>query len=280
MRKNIIFKKIYAIIFIFIISFPFVIRVSFAQSSEVFAGQAVQSIEGLSDPKQGLMTCDPYSEDKGEQCTPKDAVDLIKKLGSVALYIIMIALFVMLIIGGLGYVYYGKSPEYLKKWKRYIQNALVAILIIIGVFGLMLGILTALGMDEQILGFLKQILAQSDLTFFSHAYAQEIPAPAPGPDGEYTNFFPRETIGSLILKIIEVLIKYIVAPALVLATIWSGFLFVKAEGNPQKLTEAKKFATRVVIGILITAAAAFVVTVILNSLNEVADIVNSGTNNN
>ncbi|MEA4910510.1 hypothetical protein SDC9_33261 [bioreactor metagenome] len=275
MKKKSLFKKIIATIFLLIISFVNFNTVSFAQNSQDVAGQAVQSIEGLSDPKRGLMPCDPYSENKDEQCTPKDAVTLVKKLGQVALYIIIIALFVMLVIGGLGYIYYGKSPQYLNKWKKYIKNSVVAILLIVGVIGLVLGILAAVGFDQQVLGFLKQILAQTDFSFFNHAYAQEIPAPAPGPEGEYTNFFPRETVGSLILKIIKVIINYIVAPALVLSTIWAGFLFVKAEGNPQKLTEAKKFAVRVVVGIVVAAAAATIVNVILNSLNEVTNKVNS-----
>ncbi len=277
MKKNILFK-ILPVIFIFIFSFSLFGKEVAAQSnSQTFGGQAVQSIEGLSDSKKGLMTCDPYSDKKEEQCSPKDLVTLIKKLGRVSLYIIIIVLFVMLVIGGLGYVYYGKSPEYLNKWKKYLKNAVIAILLIVGVIALVLGILAATGFDSQLLNFLRQILAQNDFSFFQQAYAQEIPTPTTGADGEYTNFFPRETIGSLILKIIQVLINYVVAPALVLFTVWAGFLFVKARGNPQKLVEAKKFAMRVVIGIVVAAAASGVITVALNTLNQAAERISSGT---
>lgn len=268
--KQKLFLKILPIIFILLFSFTFSSGDAFAQNSnQVFGGQAVQSIEGLSDPQKGLMPCDPYSENKSEQCSPKDAVILIKKLGQVSLYVIIISLFLMLVIGGLGYVYKGKSPQYLIKWKKYIKNSAVALLLIVIVIGLVLGILAATNFDSQLLDFLRKILAETDFSIFNHAYAQEIPTPTTGEGGEYANFFPGETVGSLILKIIQVLINYIVAPALVLATIWAGFLFIKAEGNPQKLTEAKKFALRVVVGIVVAAAAATIVTVILNSLNEV-----------
>lgn len=276
MKKTFLFKKTIILVFVLAISFIAFNKTIFTKASaQVFGGQAVQSIEGLSDPKHGLMPCDPYSENKDEQCSPKDAVTLVKKIGQVALYLIIISLFVMIVVGGLGYVFYGKTPQYLNKWKKQIKNSVLAVLLIIGVIGLVLGILAAVGMEGQILDFLRQILAGTKTSLFNQAFAQEIPALDPGPEGGYTNFFPRETLGSLVLKIIQVLINYIVAPALVIATIWAGFLFVKAEGNPQKLTEAKKFAVRVVIGIVAAAAAGTMVTVILNSLNEVAGKVNS-----
>ena len=246
-------------------------------STDIYGGQSVQSIDGLSDSEKGLIPCDPYASSTVDRCTPKAGVDMIKKLGQVFIYIIVLALFITLILSGLGYVFYGKTPEYLNKYKKYITSSVVSLLIIIGVFGLVLGLLAAAGLREDVLSFLKQILANSDTSIFPHAMAQSIPTPSSGADGSYVNLFPGETIGSLFLKIIKVGINYVVAPVLVGATIWSGFLFVKAEGNPEKLQNAKKFAMRVLVGIAVAAAAAMIVNVVLNTLNDVASKVNTNS---
>ena len=66
----------------------------------------------------------------GNPCFPKNwfytfsgrkltfsAVKLISSLGQVFVYLVIIALVLMLVISGIGYVYYGENPEYIKKWK-------------------------------------------------------------------------------------------------------------------------------------------------------------------
>ncbi len=55
------------------------------------------------------------------------------------------------------------------------------------------------------------------------------------------------TINDLIKKILEGVIK-IGLPVLVLAVIYSGFLFVSAQGNSEKLSEAKRSLTYTLIG--------------------------------
>lgn len=272
MKRNIQRKHFILLKYLFIILFLFSISISknISLASTPFGGQEVRSIENLSDNKNGLIPCDPFSGNEEDKCYPKDAVTLIKKIIQVCIYIAVIALFIMLIIGGLGYVYNGKSAQYLIKWKKYIKNSVIAILIIMIVFGLTIGILSALQMDSSVLDFLKQILAKLDSPIIQKAAAQAVPTSTVGTNGEYVNFFPRQTIGSLILLVIKFLVNYIAAPALVLGAIWSGFLFVKAEGNPQKLVEAKKFAIRVVIGIVVAVSAGILVNTILKTLNEVS----------
>lgn len=54
-------------------------------------------------------------------------------------------------------------------------------------------------------------------------------------------------IPSFIKKIIEIVLM-IGIPVLVLAIIYTGFLFVQAQGNPTKLTDAKKALASVLIG--------------------------------
>lgn len=270
-------NKIYILMFIVFLSTRVVtvLAVQPQINSDIYGGQSVQSIDNLSDSEKGIIPCDPYSDDVTKRCTPKAGIDMIKKLAEVFIYLIVLALFITLIAAGLGYVFYGKSPSYLIKWKKYMTNSAISLLIIMGVFGLVLGVLAAAGFREDVLNFLKQILASDNISPFQHSFAQNVPIPESGSDGSYVNFFPRETIGSLTFKIIKVGINYIVAPVLVFATIWSGFLFVKAEGNPEKLQNAKKFAIRVATGIVVAAAASLIVGVVLNTLNDVSKEVNS-----
>lgn len=275
--KNKFFKKsvfLKIVLFVFLITVFFSFSKNFNTSAQVdgdiVGGQAVQSLDNLSNEGKGIIPCDTGANP--EKCTPKHLVNLIKTLGQVFIYLIVIALVLTLIISGVGYVYYGKNPGYLIKVKKYISNAFYALLAIMLVFGVVLGLLSAVGFNEEVLGFLKQILAfdPSSIHFFQSALAQNIPNIDTGSSTNYINFFPKQTIGSLLLLTIRFLVNYIAAPALVLAVIYAGFLFVKAQGNPKEIGEAKKFAERVLIGIVIAASASLVVNIALNTVNDVA----------
>ncbi|MEN9338536.1 MAG: hypothetical protein RI945_261 [Candidatus Parcubacteria bacterium] len=253
-------------------------------SGDIVGGQAVQSLDNLSNGGRGIIPCDTGANP--EKCSPKYLVNLVKTLGQVFIYLIVIALVLTLIISGVGYVYYGKNPGYLLKIKKYISNAFYALLAIMLVFGVVLGLLAAVGFNDQVLNFLKDILAfnPSDIHFFQTAIAQNVPVLDTGSSTNYINFFPKQTIGSLLLLTIRFLVNYIAAPALVIGVIYTGFLFVKAQGNPKELDEAKKFAKRVLIGIAIAASATLVVNIALNTVNDVAKslvggISNKSTNN-
>ena len=277
--NKIMMKKIKTILLVLVLVFSvFGGNIStkvFAQST---TDKAVEGIQSLSDAKHGLIPCDPYSDVKSEQCSPKDAIKLMSTLANLFIYITVIALVVMVVISGVGYVYSGNSAQYLAKWKKRIKNSVIALLIIVVAMGLVLGILAAIGMRAEVLQFLQGLLANTSNTsfgIFNHAAAQDISDIVDSTvtdDGVgYTNFFPNQTIPSLILLSVKFLVNYVAAPALVAATIWAGFLFVRAQGSSEKIQKAKKFATRVVIGIIVAAAASLAIGVLLNTLNDVAD---------
>lgn len=282
--KNKLLKKIFISTLVFIL-FLNVFNNIFIQ--KVFATgdateQSLQGLQGLSDQKYGLMTCDPYSENKisdgssslDHQCAPVDFFKLFGNIIKVLIFVIVISLVLMIIISGVGYVYTGNSPAYLAKWKKHIKNSVYALLILVFAVGLIFGILAAVGMKSDVLQFIQKMFANNNF-IFQKAYADDISSLANSSLTDkgvnYINFFPNQSIPSLILLAIKFLINYIAAPALVGATIWCGFLFVKAEGNSADLGKAKKFALRVLIGILCAAAASTVVNVLLNTLNDVSD---------
>ena len=61
----------------------------------------------------------------------------------------------------------------------------------------------------------------------------------------------------------------------VLALIWVGFRFIAAQGNPEKIKEAREFFYAVVIGIAILIGASTIVNIVKNTLTT-AGVVQPG----
>lgn len=77
--------------------------------------------------------------------------------------------------------------------------------------------------------------------------AQQNVPPANDQPVKIVNPIKAETINGLIKTILEGVIK-IGMPIIVLAVIYSGFLFVSAQGNPEKVTDAKRALLYTLIG--------------------------------
>ena len=75
----------------------------------------------------------------------------------------------------------------------------------------------------------------------------DVPAPAPVPTVKLTNPIKADSINGFIKILLEGAIK-IAIPIIALAIIYSGFLFVAARGNSEKLTEAKNALLYTLIG--------------------------------
>lgn len=70
------------------------------------------------------------------------------------------------------------------------------------------------------------------------------------------NFLNFNTIEELVVGILNILI-IIAIPIIVLRTIYAGFLYVSAQGNPGKITEATGVLTGAIIGgVLVIGAVA------------------------
>jgi hypothetical protein len=93
---------------------------------------------------------------------------------------------------------------------------------------------------------------------------------------------PNQTSGMLsnplkvnsIQCLIEEVLKFVVnllAIAGVLYLIWTGFMFVKAQGNPSELEKAKKSFVNAIIGMAIILGAWAIANVIANTINKVTE---------
>ena len=70
-----------------------------------------------------------------------------------------------------------------------------------------------------------------------------------------------ETIPDFIAKLVEIVLK-VGIPIVALAIIYTGFLFVAAQGNPEKITKAKKSLVYTLIGAALLLGAFVIATAI------------------
>ena len=75
------------------------------------------------------------------------------------------------------------------------------------------------------------------------------------------------TIQSLITAFLNVLV-IIAVPFLVFFVIYSGFLYVTAQGNPEKIKAANKSLTYAIIGAVIIIGASAIVTIVDNIVQQ------------
>lgn len=64
-------------------------------------------------------------------------------------------------------------------------------------------------------------------------------------------------------------VEYVGGIACALWIVWAGFLFVSAQGNPEKLEEAKRTITHALIGTGIILGASVILTIVTNTINAI-----------
>lgn len=120
------------------------------------------------------------------------------------------------------------------------------------------------------------------LTFFSYLYSYNLvfagSATNPDAGGSATNPSvsvkldnPIKGIDSL-PKLVEAILDIVLTigvPLIALAIIYSGYLFVAAQGNPEALKKAKSTLVYVVIGALILLAAYAIASAIFDSVEAI-----------
>ncbi len=76
----------------------------------------------------------------------------------------------------------------------------------------------------------------------------------PNTASQFLNPFAGTTLQELLATILTVVV-YVLFPIVVLVIIYTGFLFVTAQGNPQKIQKARSALVWAVIGALIILGA-------------------------
>ncbi|MFA6608749.1 MAG: hypothetical protein WCT07_02465 [Candidatus Paceibacterota bacterium] len=162
-------------------------------------------------------------------------IKLVIEIGSV-----LLTLFIMYRIVIAWYAKVQGNAMAIKQAGKDIGNAILGFFIVVAVFGgFFLAILKFLGAQEWTTTLIRLI---SD-AFIPHAYAQT---------GELLpNPLGTNSLYDFILIIVRVAIRWFVYPALVGMWVWSGFSFVLAQGNPEKIMKARNWLMWAVISTVI-----------------------------
>ena len=80
-------------------------------------------------------------------------------------------------------------------------------------------------------------------------------------EGVLINWIKSKTIPEFLLKIIDILLVFAL-PLIILYIMYAGYLFVTAQGNPGKVTEARTALLWAVVGGVIVLGAKIIVDVI------------------
>lgn len=121
----------------------------------------------------------------------------------------------------------GQTGAYKEATKKAAQSVL-GFIILIALFG---GVLTVL---LKYIGATDDVIKLLDLiktAFIPTAYAQQTMLPTPIQD---TNIY------DFMLKILALVVRFFIYPALIVIWVWTGFAFVLAQGKPDALSKAKK----------------------------------------
>jgi len=91
---------------------------------------------------------------------------------------------------------------------------------------------------------------------------------ATGPSSGLTNPIAANSLSQFLTKFLDILVQ-VGFPIIVLAIIYTGFLFVKAQGNPEELQTAKRAFMWTVIGALILLGASAISELVQGTVDEI-----------
>lgn len=122
----------------------------------------------------------------------------------------------------------GNASAYKEATKKAGQAFLGFMILVALLGGVLIVLLKYLGATDPVVKLLELI----SRAFVPSAYAQS-GALLPSPVGD-TNLY------DFILKVLALVMRFFVYPALIVVWVWTGFAFVAAQGKPESLSKAKK----------------------------------------
>ena len=99
-------------------------------------------------------------------------------------------------------------------------------------------------------------------------FAQDIITKRPATKNELVNPLKFDTISQFLDAMLGAVVT-IATPIVILMIVYSGFLFVKAQGNPEKLTDAKRAIMWTIIGAVIVLGAFVLSSAIGGTVNQI-----------
>lgn len=136
-----------------------------------------------------------------------------------------------------------KSVEITESKER-AWKVVTGILIFFGAPALIIMILRSIGLNDEFMKMFNFFFATLIDTFSISVYAVSDPALLPNPVA-FDN--PLD----LLAQILHLTIRWFVFPLILLSWLYSGFLYVKAQGNPEEITYAHNWLLYTFIGTVI-----------------------------
>lgn len=176
--------------------------------------------------------------------------------------LVMVLAFVMV---GLGYIQASDKAAQLQEAKRRLKNVVLGLLLLTVVASAaFVGVFKYIGVDAKVLDPLRILLQGHALLPsilpFAHAYAAD-GDPLPNPLGV-------NNLMAFLVLLLKLVIQWIIFPILVAAWAFTGFKYVGAQGNPQKLADAHKYLWYTFIGTVIIMLAEGLATALSGTITQ------------
>jgi hypothetical protein len=127
----------------------------------------------------------------------------------------------------------GNASAYKEARKKSMDAVIYFLVIVLVLSGMLLTVLQYFGVKAEPLELLKSLSLQ--FIPITQASAQELP-----------NFLKAGSLYDLMLDFVRLIILFIVYPGIILMWVWTGFLFVAAQGKPDALTKAKSLLVKAI----------------------------------
>lgn len=179
-------------------------------------------------------------------CTTEKGLGRLKDLFMWVLVFSAITLIVMIpgyfVAIAIKRMFIGESSEVLKEYRSKITSAIISFAVLAGAVGILYWLMVSLGLSPWVRKPFTPILS---MELIPHAYAQTgeyLSSPIEGTDSLY-DFF---------LLLVRAAVRWFIYPGIIAIWIYTGFSYVAAQGNPEKIIKSHKW--------LFIAVAATVVT--------------------
>lgn len=174
-------------------------------------------------------------------CTFADLATIFKRTFLILLQLALAFVLVMILVSAAQVMTSQDKAQALAQAKSRLTNVVLGILVITLVAsGGFVAIVSFFGVDSKFLDAVKSLFSSVyNALPVAHSYAQStLPNPVPG----VNNFI--EFVG----KAISLFIRWFIIPVIIFSWAYTGFQYVYAQGNPQKLVAAHKWLLWTVIG--------------------------------
>lgn len=164
-------------------------------------------------------------------CTLSDMSVLFKNTTRVAFEMVSVFVVAMIVYTGFKLMTGKNKAAELTDSKERAWKVFTGMVIFFGGMGLTLMVLRSIGINEEFLKMFNFFFPTALLDAFStHAYAADANLlPNPLNLDNPLDFFAR---------LLHLIIKWFVFPFIILSWLYSGFLYVKAQGNPTEIKDA------------------------------------------